>query len=319
MNPPPLPLSRSLLESYRLSSRRQRRPGLVGGHQMRRKGQSLEFYDYRPYMPGDDIRHVDWSASARHGGANDLLVRTYVAEEQLTLIISIDTRPSMLLPEPMPKALIATWLAEAVAWITLRSADRVILHRLFGRPGGSLEPLFGASGLNAIRPVLNRFYSTNCATEKVNLGVLEPHLKPAVIWMIISDFYFDIDPTTSSDGLQLSRRIAEAQDGMRWVILVDTDSWPYERFFLGQGARKIEGPGLPVLDHPLEIDAPTLLEVESRIKNHKQFFKEQVCRGANDFISWQWPPQTLMQPGSFFEEHFGKDRVLQRLFMKENP
>lgn len=151
----PLPISRALLESYRLASHRQKRPGLVGGHQMRRKGQSLEFYDYRPYMPGDDIRHVDWRASARHGGTDHLLVRTYVAEEHLTLIISLDTRESMFMPHLMPKAQITAWLAEAISWITLRSADRIILHRLFGKPAGSLEVLQGTTGLTRIHPILN--------------------------------------------------------------------------------------------------------------------------------------------------------------------
>jgi hypothetical protein len=296
---------------------------MVGGHQMRRKGQSLEFYDYRPYSPGDDIRHVDWRASARHGSANELLVRTYVSEEQLTLIISIDTRDSMQLPEVLPKSRVAGWLAEAVSWITLRSDDRIILHRLFGGPGGSIEELYGSGGLNAIRPVINRFYAYSGPTDAVNLQVLDRHLKPAVIWLIISDLYFDMDieegtGSTYSQGIQLTRRIAEAQDGMRWIILLDTDSWPYERFFLGEGSRKIEGPGLPLLEHPLQIDAPAILKVEDRIKEHKQAFREQVSRGANDYIRWQWPSQERPDAAAFFEDQFGKDRVLQRLFMKEN-
>jgi hypothetical protein len=316
----PFPLSRAVLENYRISSRRQKRPGLVGGHQMRRKGQSLEFYDYRPYMPGDDIRHVDWRASARHGSAEDLLVRTYVAEEQLTLIISIDTRDSMQLPAVMPKGLIAAWLAEAVSWITLRSGDQVILHRLFGSSGGSLDQLYGTSGLNAVRPVLQRFFShkEKKGSPQANLQILQRYLKPAVVWLIISDLYFDMEAETNSEGIKLARRIAEAQDGMRWIILLDTDSWPYEKIYLGEGSRKIEGPALPVMEHPLEIDAPTILKVENRIKEHKQHLKEQISRGANDYLCWRWPAQEQPLPAAFFEDTFGKDRVLQRLFMKEN-
>jgi Protein of unknown function DUF58 len=314
-----LPLSRALLENYRISSRRQKRPGMVGGHQMRRKGQSLEFYDYRHYTPGDDIRHVDWRASARHGRADDLLVRTFISEEQLTLIISIDTRETMELPEAMPKAQIAAWVAEAVSWITLRSDDRVILHRLFGNGGGSIQDLHGSGSINNIRPTLERFYSYSSSLETVNLQVLERYLKPAVVWLIISDLYFDMDKESNSEGIKLGRRIAEAQDGMRWIMLLDTDSWPYEKYFLGQGSRKIEGPGLPNLDHPLEIDDPTILKVENRMNAHKHHFKEQVSRGGNDYLSWKWPHQAELDPHLFFEDQFGKDRVLQRLFMKENP
>ncbi|MCP5051786.1 MAG: DUF58 domain-containing protein [bacterium] len=315
----PLPISRALLENYRISSRRQKRPGLIGGHQMRRKGQSLEFYDYRHYTPGDDIRHVDWRASARHGSADDLLVRTYVSEEQLSIIISIDTRDSMQLPEAMPKNLIAAWLAEAISWITLRSDDRVVLHRLFGNAGGSIEQLQGLNGLNAIRSVLNRFYSYQGPADSVNLQVLDRHLKPAVVWLIISDLYFDMEEGPQPEGVKIARRIAEAQDGMRWIMLLDTDSWPYEKHYLGQGSRKIDGPGFVSLEHPLEINSPTLLKVENRMKAHKHNFKEQVSRGANDYIPWTWPQEEKPNPRTFFEDRFGKDRVLQRLFMKENP
>lgn len=317
----PLPISRALLENYRISSRRQKRPGMTGGHQMRRKGQSLEFYDYRPYSPGDDIRHVDWRASARHGSADELLVRTYVSEEQMTLIISIDTRESMHLPLAMPKSRIAAWLAEAISWITLRSDDRVILHRLFGNPGGSIEELHGSGGIDAIRPILRRFFSYKASLDSVNLSVLQRRLKPAVVWLIISDLYFDMQEENDSEisqGIQLTRRIAEAQDGMRWIMLIDTDSWPYERFFLGHGSRKIEGPDLPPMDHPLEIDVPALLKVENRMKQHKQVFRELTSRGGSDYILWPWPAEQTLNPPSYFENQFGKDRVLQRLFMKEN-
>lgn len=322
----PFPLSLALLEQYRVVSRRQRRPGMVGGHQMRRKGQSMEFYDYRPYIPGDDIRHVDWRASVRHGSEKDWLVRTFVAEEQLTLIISLDTRESMLLPEVMPKGMIAAWLAEAVAWISLRSADKIIFHRLFGTSPGSVEEFYGQGSAHGLRRSLKRIYEENKGGDSLNLQVLERYLKPAVVWLIISDFYFDMEP----QGRQLAARIARAQDGMRWIILLDMDSWLYEKCLLGEGARKIDGPGLLAGERPLEINAPVIEQIETRMKDHKDSFFRQVRRGSNqikpmndandsnDIISWKWPNQEHINAGLFFETQFGKDRILQRLFMKES-
>jgi hypothetical protein len=310
----PFPFSLAQLERYRVASRYQKRPGLVGGHQMRRKGQSLEFYDYRPYLPGDDIRHVDWRASARHGSANDLLTRTFTAEEHLTLVISIDTRDSMHLPLAMPKSLIAAWLTEALAWIALRSGERVFLHRLFGNAGNSIRELRGTGRSSLIRKILQRFYSSRGSEDTVNLNVLECCLEPAVVWLIISDFYFDMEGV----GKRLGNRIAEAQDGMRWIILVDTDSWPYEKHFLGEGLRKIEGPGLLTPGQPLDIDTKTFLTVEERVRVQKRQFRDRVSRGAFDYITWKWPSLEHLDPAAFFEDHFGKDRVLQRLFMKES-
>jgi len=287
---------------------------MVGGHQMRRKGQSLEFYAFRPYVPGDDIRHVDWRASARHGSANDLLVKTFVAEEQLSLVISLDTRPSMSLPPVMPKSLIAAWLAEATAWITLRSADKVVLHRLFGKNGGGIRELSGTAGSTALHHVLKQFYQQDTPGDTLNIEVLDRYLKPAVVWMIISDFYFDME----DHGQRLASRIAQAQDGMRWIILVDTDSWPYEKLSLGLGARKILGPDAPNVDHPFEIDAQAIFQVENRIASHKGFFRDQANRGARDYIYWPWPEEDEPDAAAFFQDQFGKDRLLQRLFMKEH-
>lgn len=309
-----LPLSKASLERYRIASRHQKRPGLVGGHQMRRKGQSLEFRDYRPYLPGDDVRHVDWRASARHGGAADLLLRTFVAEEHLTLVISVDIRDTMHMPVVMPKALIAAWLAEAASWITLRSGDRIILHRLFGTASGSVKELHGSGSLSGIRKTLNRFFSYKRTREKANIGILQKYLQPAAIWLIISDFYFDME----DDGGTLTRRIAEAQDGMRWIILVDTDSWPYERHYLGEGPRKVEGPGLMMPDQSLEIDGIVYSRVEERMKQHKEYLRSRVSRGAFDYISWKWPARERPDARTYFENRFANDRVLQRLFMREN-
>jgi hypothetical protein len=281
---------------------------------MRRKGQGLEFYDYRPYIPGDDVRHIDWRASARHGSAEDLLIRTYAAEEQLTLIISLDTRPTMKMPDIMPKSLIAGWLAEAIAWITLRSGDRIVLHRLFGGPGGSIRELYGTRDAASLRLTLDRLLAYESKNNALNTAVLDRYLKPAVIWLIISDFYFDMD----SEGKTLGGRIAQAQDGMRWIILIDTDSWPYEKLNLGQGPRKIEGPGLPMADRPLDIDGRVILNVENTIKTHKKGFHDRVNRGAFDYIAWKWPETESPDPRTFFQDRFGGERVLQRLFMREH-
>jgi len=313
---PPLPLSRAHLERYRVRSRYRDRPGLVGGHQMRRKGQSLEFHDFRQYVPGDDIRHVDWRASARHGKPEDLLIRNFAAEEQLTLLISIDTRDSLFLPEPAPKAHIAAWLVEAVSWIVLRSGDRVFLHRLFGSPHGSVHDLYGSGSSVRTRQVLKQFLSAAAdeTAERLNLDILQRYLKPSVIWMVISDFYFDME----TGGRILGRRLAEAQDGSRWIFLVDLESWEYEKQLMGLGPRKIEGPALPVPSPSLEIDTPVLNEVEERIHRSKKFFRDHIGRGGFDYITWKWPGTKSFDMPSFFQDCFDNDLDLQRLFMRES-
>lgn len=306
----PLPLSKGVLSRYRTAARRQRRAGLMGGHQMRRKGQSLDFRDYEHYAPGDDIRHVDWRASARYGAKNDLLVRHYTAEEQLTLVISIDTRPSMLLPEAMPKLQIAAWLAEALASVALESEDRVMLHRLFGPPGDSLTALRGARSRGRIRPCLRRFAAKE-ATE-INLRPLASALPPTSVWIILTDLYFD----EKAQGDLLAREMARVQDGLCWVLLVDLDSWPLERALLGEGAREIEGPELDPKHNRFEITDENLDLVEGRIRGHKDRFFSLTRRASCDRIPWHWPADAA-DMADFFRGRFLEDRVLQRLFMRD--
>ncbi len=316
---PSLPISRSLLERWRTRTHRRIRPGLTGGHLVRRKGQSLEFRELAPYSLGDDIRRVDWRASARCGAEGDLLVRNFMAEEGMSIAISIDTRDSMKLPMAMPKSHVAAWLAEGVASIAVRSDDRVILHRLFGGASGSLESFKGARGASRIVACLNRFEERRepsrgrSASPRLNLEVLRPRLPPASTWIIITDLYFKRDERAAG----LIRAIAEAQEGLRWVILVDLDSWPHEKVFLGQGARRIEGPGL-VVENPLfHIDGESVRRVENAISANKGWFVERIPRAGLDRVAWSWPGTPAPDPTAFFTERFLNTRVFQRLFMRD--
>ena len=200
-----LPISRSFLEQFRLSARRQIRPNLVGGHITRRMGQSLEFQEYTQYTLGDDVRHIDWRASARtlsKGGTtpwDNLLVRKFMAEEHLKLVISIDTRETMAWPRSsqdrshqvanISKLQIARWIAEALTFIAMRTQNQVVLHSLFGKPL-PLRAIRGASKQARIRQELDRVAGKTMPDEQFNDQGLARFLPPASAWVIITDFYF---------------------------------------------------------------------------------------------------------------------------------
>ncbi len=79
----------------------------------RRRGPGWDLAGSRPYRAGDDVRRVDWRASARlssaHGSA-ELVVREHTAEEATRVVIVIDRRPSMsLFPPDLP------WLRKPAA------------------------------------------------------------------------------------------------------------------------------------------------------------------------------------------------------------
>ena len=304
------PYPNRLLERYRLDCRQRQRASLVGSHVVRRRGQSLEFRELTPYMPGDDVRHVDWRASARLAGRDEYLVRRFMAEEQLTLVISVDARPSTELPEALPKLQIAAWLAEAVAWIALRSGDRVFLHSLFGRGWTGLAQLPAAASRSRIRGALQRFASGSPASAP-NLGVLRPYLPPTAVWLILTDFYFGVE-----SGNLLARRLNQAQDGLCWVVLADLDSWPHERALLHSGANLIEGPDLARSD-PCDITDDNLRRVEVDIETHKARFLKLTGRAQCE-MRWAWEAESRPDPLAFFQRHFATDLVLRRLFMRDS-
>ncbi len=86
------PQTRTLLSRYTLAPRVLN--ALSGERLSREAGQSLEFYDVRPYGAGDELRYVDWKAYARTG---KLFTRLFQAERTSALNILLDSSPSMML------------------------------------------------------------------------------------------------------------------------------------------------------------------------------------------------------------------------------
>ncbi|TLM86241.1 DUF58 domain-containing protein [Pseudarthrobacter sp. NamE2] len=71
---------------------RKARGSLDGEYGSVFRGRSLDFDDLRTYVPGDEVRDIDWKASARHGSP---LIKRYVAVRRQTLILLTDTGRNM--------------------------------------------------------------------------------------------------------------------------------------------------------------------------------------------------------------------------------
>ncbi|MCE3236229.1 MAG: hypothetical protein K0Q50_2409 [Vampirovibrio sp.] len=82
----------ALLKRLEAMLQHQLRYALSGEQRSILRGQGLDFADLREYMPGDDIRKIDWSVFARTLTPH---VREYHEEKQLTLWLTVDLTPSM--------------------------------------------------------------------------------------------------------------------------------------------------------------------------------------------------------------------------------
>ena len=80
------------LERLSLVSRKIKQGRLKGERRSTKRGQSVEFADYRTYSHGDDLRRVDWNAYAR---MERLFIKLYQEEEDLTVHILLDASRSM--------------------------------------------------------------------------------------------------------------------------------------------------------------------------------------------------------------------------------
>jgi uncharacterized protein (DUF58 family) len=126
------------LERLELVSRKIFRGRMKGERRSKRKGQSVEFADFRQYVPGDDLRFIDWNLFAR---LERLYLKLFLEEEDLHFYALIDTSTSMEFGEPT-KLQYAKQLAAALGFIGLVRADRVKIESLAtsGRaPGPTLR------------------------------------------------------------------------------------------------------------------------------------------------------------------------------------
>jgi uncharacterized protein (DUF58 family) len=82
----------SRLERLSLATRGRMTGAYPGGHRSKRLGSSVDFADWRAYVPGDDFRRIDYQIYAR---LDRLLVRLYEAEDEVTLQIVLDATSSM--------------------------------------------------------------------------------------------------------------------------------------------------------------------------------------------------------------------------------
>ncbi len=123
---------------------------MTGLHRSPRKGFSVEFAEYRPYLPGDDLRHVDWKIAAR---TDRLVVKQYEEETNLRASIVLDVSRSMAwsgarLPVPgrarpadrLTKRAYAEIVAASLALVLLRQRDAVGLVRFDDRVRTAVPP-----------------------------------------------------------------------------------------------------------------------------------------------------------------------------------
>jgi uncharacterized protein (DUF58 family) len=131
------------LEQLELVSRKIFQGRMKGERLSKKKGQSVEFADYRNYVVGDDLRHLDWNLFAR---LDRLFIRLFMEEEDLHLYVLIDNSLSMDFGTPT-KLHYAKQVAAALGFVGLVNLDRVVIEAFNDRLVQSMPAARGRKSL----------------------------------------------------------------------------------------------------------------------------------------------------------------------------
>jgi len=145
------------LDRMELVSRKIFRGRMKGERRSTRKGQSVEFADFRNYVPGDDLRFVDWNLYAR---LDKLFLKLFLEEEDLHFYTLIDVSESMNFGTPS-KLQYAKQLAAALGYIGLCRSDRIKIEPLDPVAAPASPVLRGRGQVWRMIEYLNQMKSSN--------------------------------------------------------------------------------------------------------------------------------------------------------------
>lgn len=169
------------LSRLRLSMGHKSSMNLTGNRKSVQKGSSTEFSDFREYMPGDDIRRIDWNA---YGRLDRLYVKEYMEEKEAVVSILLDTSASMDYGSKK-KSETARLLAAAMAYLGLNNMDRVFVYDM-----KRMQSPFAATGGKKAFPRLAEWLEQCSFEGKADIAEavrLLPAKGPGVT-ILISDF-----------------------------------------------------------------------------------------------------------------------------------
>jgi len=165
----------------------------VGDHKSPYKGFSVEFVQHREYVPGDDIRHIDWKS---YGRSERYTIKQYEQETNYIAHLLLDNSNSMRYGAGESNKLeYAKLLAASLGYLIVRQRDSVGL-RVFNT--GWAAELPASSQLGHINTIVHTLEDTR-AGEKTRIGPLLDEVADRIsrrgIVFLISDCFDDVEGT----------------------------------------------------------------------------------------------------------------------------
>jgi uncharacterized protein (DUF58 family) len=172
------------LEQLELVSRKIFLGLMKGERRSKRKGQSVEFADYKNYVKGDDLRFLDWNLYAR---LDRLFIRLFQEEEDLHLYLLVDNSLSMDFGTPT-KLHFAKQVAAALAFVGLVNMDRVVVEAFNDRLTQSMPAVRGRRSLWRVLDFLQKVEPAGPSNLREALRTFSIKSSGKGVVILLSDF-----------------------------------------------------------------------------------------------------------------------------------
>lgn len=251
--------------------------GLSGGiHRSRLVGASVDFKEHRPYVPGDEVRSIDWKL---FGKTDRLYIRQFEDETNMRCVLIVDQSGSMKYrngnPNSVSKHDYAVRLAACFAYLLISQQDSAGVATFDTKIRSYIPPKSQPSHLQLITELLA---SSNPGGETDVGGVLQsmlPRLQKRGLAMLFSDCLGDPE--------QLIRSLALMKSQVKNVVVcqvLDDDEWDFP-FQQRAMFRSLENTEHSVVADPLALRKSYL----DKLQNHQSALTNGLRRYGVEFKS----------------------------------
>jgi len=308
------PRSEDLARAARLLVVRSRREAtglFAGNYASAFRGGGLEFEESRPYVPGDDVRTIDWNATARHG---ETYVKRFREERDQTLLFAFDCSASMRSGSGSSSR--AGTAAHALALLAAsagRAGDRVGLVAFDDRVRAWIPPARGvAHGRRVVETALACAAAARGGTQiGAGLRALRPEARRSCVLVLLSDFRDE--RLLPDSGSPAALRALMAEQGPRHDLVAGAVLDPTELALQAVGSVRMADPERPGATWILDTGRRRVREAWlAACAARRERVAAALRRAGGDLFWLRTDRSPLHALGRFFQERAARRQRVSR-------
>lgn len=209
---PPAPDLAARVRRLEIRTRHMAGSVIGGNYRSLFRGSGIEFSEAREYVPGDDVRRIDWNVTARTGAT---WVKEFVEERELTVVCAVDVSGSQRVAQPQSGRLgAAAELTALLGFAAVQNHDRAGLLTFSDQIERFVPPRHGTKHvLRIIRDVLTQAEAHGGTRITAACDYLQRVLPRRSVVFLISDWF--------DDGYAQSLRLLARRHDVIALVLVD--------------------------------------------------------------------------------------------------